>query len=757
MVKYWLFEKTAVEILVNHPDMQSLEFEVGNKFIKYLKEETNEILLTGIATKRTKDGIIFAGGKLKKTFVLIDLEKCGIENQLSCAELLTLLQKLFRFCIRYWENMGFTSCEKSYKNNFSAIFPFPFVAGASYHLVLKRDPRIPRLDKRGIENSLYAYKYTNDSTGLLYKEQEPDYSIFRNGGEDYLSSIPEIRKQLEESTQRESAVHNHTQINIVESDPMKKANIFRYLPYEQQLEKLTLSQQKVVFDMQMDSPVRIEGPAGTGKTVSMILKAITMLKRAEESNIEYHIIFLAHSKSTESAIKDYFSKLSNGLWTEANNFQNIKITTLLDYCASYAQVSFDQLVDRDAAESKQNQRFFISEALYKAKNEYFNTYKIMMSEATIDFFEREDPSKIEIMLQHEFSVQIKGAADSNLDNYKKLKLLQNGIPMQTDFDKEYIFLIYKLYQESLEILNVYDTDDVSLEALARLNAPLWRRNRVIKGYDYIFVDEMHLFNLNEQQVFHYLTKDADQKSIPICFALDYSQAIGERVHANENYIEQEIKDMNVSAQKYSTVFRNSPYITELCASITASGAMLFQNFINPYRNYQHGFTAKQESICDIPELIMYPNDHLMLASIDSHVKSMINKYKCQPCDIAIIVFDEELIEKISIVEDYQINLLLDKTSSKDPLDRQKLIVTLPEYVNGLEFSGVILTGVDGARVPTKSLLDISKNFLRYTALNQLYLCCSRAKFDVKILGNKLNGVSECLKHSLQNNTLKISE
>ena len=77
--------------------------------------------------------------------------------------------------------------------------------------------------------------------------------------------------------------------------------------------------------------------------------------------------------------------------------------------------------------------------------------------------------------------------------------------------------------------------------------------------------------------------------------------------------------------------------------------------------------------------------------------------------------------------------------------------------NGLEFAGVILVGVDGARVPSKSLLDISKNFLRYTALNQLYLCCSRAKFDVKILGNRLNGTSECLQHPIQNGTLKVNE
>ena len=84
---------------------------------------------------------------------------------------------------------------------------------------------------------------------------------------------------------------------------------------------------------------------------------------------------------------------------------------------------------------------------------------------------------------------------------------------------------------------VFDVDDITVEALSQLNAPIWRRERINKGYDYIFVDEMHLFNTNEQYCFHYLTKSPEQKNIPICFALDYSQAIGDRGDIQQDYIE----------------------------------------------------------------------------------------------------------------------------------------------------------------------------------------------------------------------------
>lgn len=86
---------------------------------------------------------------------------------------------------------------------------------------------------------------------------------------------------------------------------------------------------------------------------------------------------------------------------------------------------------------------------------------------------------------------------------------------------------------------------------------IWRRERRDSGFDYIFVDEMHLFNINEQHVFHYLTKSAEQKQIPICFALDYGQAIGDRGNTNRDYIETAFGE--VERNDYKTVFRCSPF------------------------------------------------------------------------------------------------------------------------------------------------------------------------------------------------------
>ena len=105
------------------------------------------------------------------------------------------------------------------------------------------------------------------------------------------------------------------------------------------------------------------------------------------------------------------------------------------------------------------------------------------------------------MLQHEFSVQIKGRTDGTIDSYYELSPIPNGIQYENKRDQELLYSLFMAYQSELQMYGAFDVDDVTMEALSRLDAPIWRRRRTNEGYDYIFVDEMHLFNINEQSIF----------------------------------------------------------------------------------------------------------------------------------------------------------------------------------------------------------------------------------------------------------------
>ena len=75
----------------------------------------------------------------------------------------------------------------------------------------------------------------------------------------------------------------------------------------------------------------------------------------------------------------------------------------------------------------------------------------------------------------------------------------------------------------------------------------------------------------------------------------------------------------------------------------------------------------------------------------------------------------------------------------------------PYSINGLEFKCAILVGVDEGRVPqTVDVEDVSQNYLKYIAYNQLYLASSRAKYQLILLGNNLHGQSSCLQYAIEN-------
>lgn len=751
-MKYILFEKSAVEKLINESALQSLEFDLGKKFVRCIKGEKNAFFMRGLAVRVEKEGIIFCGKDVSKIFLLIDLEKCEVLKKASDAELLIVLQKTFRFSVRFWNYQTYTNCEKMFKDK-TVIFPFPYSKRSSYRIVVQRNPIDKRLEARGITNSLLAYKYGEEGTSSS-TDETPDLGVFRKGGEDFLGVWQELRRQF--VVQKNTADKEETNaIHVIEADNMVKNSEFKYLNFDKQIQKLTLSQKKIVNCEDMDSPIRIEGPAGTGKTAALVLRAIKILRDATEEDREISISLFTHSKSTENAVKQMFSYLAREEWLQANNKQNIFISTLQEYCVNFINIQQTQIIDTDASEVKQYQLFLIQEAYDRVRGNVFNTYKALMSDRAISFFEKEEENKIIIMLQHEFSIRIKGIAEGDIERYKKLESLANGMPIENEGDKEYVFRIFREYQNSLVNLGVYDTDDIILEALARLNAPLWRRARVNDGVDYLLVDEMHLFNLNEQQVFHFLTKDGEQKKIPICFALDYAQVVGERDNLRENYIEQSLAEGQTLRQEFSTVFRSSQQIAELCASITASGALLFDSFINPYKYCESGFTAKEEELCEIPKLIMYETDLEMRSAIEAYVKGIINQYKCQASEVAVVFFDEEMLEKhfTKTVGAYEVNYIDGRNTDPKGMLSSSVVCSIPEHINGLEFKGVILVGVDEGRVPQSGISDVSTNFMKYSALNKLYLACSRAQYSVIMLGTNVRGTSSCLAHSISSGTL----
>lgn len=765
-MKYLLFEKSAIEILVSKTAFQSIEFPLGTELVNAIcGSYTPEKLDTVLVRSESDEGIFFVGNKCSKTFLLIDLTQCKVMIERDSPDsLLLIFQKVFRTALRIWNYQPFTSSERIHGSK-SIVFPFVFTDRR--RIVIERAAKCDRLTKRGIECPLLVYKYGVDDAPR--GEEIAEIAVLREAGELYLALLPDFQRAFHEPV----AVSNGNSISdtpLVHTNTTEKVSNggFMYLSYDQQLSQLTTTQKKVVENPNITSPIRIDGPAGTGKTASMILRAYHLLQLEKDKNRPFRIIFFTHSKSTKSEVENAFSMLDDASsFLSKKEQQQIEFTTLFEYCIETIKVNLSQVIEQDATDAKQSQRILIEEALDKVIQEKYKTFKPLLSPKLKKVFNLESTPKgvLISMLQHEFSVQIKGRTDGTIEDYYKILPIKNALPTGTKKDKEFVFCIFKEYQDMLKVASVYDIDDITVQALAQWNAPIWRRERTEQGFDYVFVDEMHLFNINEQNAFHYLTKSAEQKQIPICFALDYSQAIGDRGNTTQDYIETAFSDAERS--KYKTVFRSSQQITDFCAAVSASGALMFQNdYKDPYDIATSGFTQHEQALCVPPTLYMYRDEDTMLNSIKSHVDKCEKELQCKNYDIALISFEESLLypENTTKLEDIlgkEIRILRDRQTScldKAIKIENPIILSDPYNINGLEFKCVILIGVDEGRVPQNvGVSDISTNYIKYIAFNQLYLASSRAKYRLILLGNSLHGSSSCLQYALESGALIKTE
>lgn len=150
MNKYLLFEKSAVEVLVNKIEFQSTEFSLGMELIEYIcgDKQSNKqgIQLGGLCICDSGQGTLFVGSACEKTFLLFDLVQCNILQERKAPEsLLLVFQKVFRTAIRIWNHQPFTSSERI---NGSKSIVFPFVFTDHRRVVIERAPKCDRLTKR---------------------------------------------------------------------------------------------------------------------------------------------------------------------------------------------------------------------------------------------------------------------------------------------------------------------------------------------------------------------------------------------------------------------------------------------------------------------------------------------------------------------------------------------------------------------------------------------------------------------------------
>ena len=764
-MKYIVFEEGAIEEIVSNRLFQTIEFDLAHALYDLMiGKVTTTDFPHNISTIKLVEGIAFSSRKASKNshFLIIDLEQSRLLEQEAPGVAVFLLQKILRFAKKLWQNMPLNYSERVIPASTKAvIFPLRYQP-TPYRVVIEQAPCAERLKKRG-----FAGKFL-----LVYKAgyEKGDVSTEKASHTNFKKAFEQVDKVISESHALISiqSAPSTSVVQVSELDTVPDTSgTSLFLSFDDWMRNLT-NIQKDFVDAQINGAHRIEGAAGTGKTICLMLKAIAYLKKSEADSDSRHIVFVTHSEATKRAIIEFLKVLD--LDNFANRDRNVrentlKVCTLSELCAEQLaqRINPSEFIDRDALESKEMQRLYVNDAYDDAMKNDFPSYKRFLSSDLRGFLEKTDAWAVTEMLQHEISVLIKGRASEDFEVYKNTPPLKYGIPIKSDPDKGFVFAVFRNYQNLLAEVSQFDTDDVVLTAIGQLDTPVWRRRRARDGYDAIFIDETHLFNINELQIFHYFTKS--DTHFPIVYSVDRAQAVGDHGWTNQD-ISEALSSSSSEENNYKlqTIFRSSPQIVELAFSILSSGATLFTNFDNPLDSAASSFTDDEERKSALPQFRSYLNDQAMIEGAYRRAEALQKDMKCKKGNILIVGFDAEVVERL---QEYakmknKPHILLKRRGDIETVGEAensgKFLVAHVDFVGGLECFGVVAVGVDKGRLPPArdKLSDNSKQFLSYYSHNRLYVAVSRAKFRVELLGNQTRGPSDLVEPAIQAKFLEMT-
>lgn len=744
-------ESNAARKIVSERMLQSADYDKGQILARLLKDGKISDFSLDIKALSINSGIyILSKNPNKKNLLIFDTTTFN-GFQRSSSEVVTILQKSCRLAIKLWDKIGHSPCEKIINGtSLIALLPLSFTTGKSYKVILDKSPDKERQEKRN-ESSFLIFQDGYDTA-----ENEPKLANFRKAKEGFLEIDPlTLFKSSENQSDPSSSYLSVSEIH--EAGNLNNP----HMGLDYWTKNLTESQKKFVFSESF-GPDILKGAAGTGKTLSLILRFVVQLKNAKKTDNQLRAIFITHSIATKNNIENLIASNGGDEFINSGKLQSIEVTTLQEWCINNLgnRISATEYLDSDALESKQLQLLYINEALEDFFIKDYAGSLNFISPKLKKFFGNNDPWGISILLQEEISTYIKGRAGDDLKTYMSLPRTKNIIPIENDDDFKTIFSIYNKYQEKLIALNLFDSDDITLSALKETSTPIWKRRRMTAGFDIMYIDETHLFNINELSLFHNLLKP---NSNHIVFTMDRSQATGDTTITKED-VAKELDANLANEHGLSAVFRSSEHIINLASCVLASGATLFQELENPLAESMTGHTSLIEDKCCVPYIITKQNASEVYRASFSFVDHIAQELDISKSDVLIVPCTDQVFKELknfaeSNDKEYiSIERRGDNLAVEAAATNNLYVIGGMDYIGGLEFSVVVIVGADSDKFPEQSTYTgESLHFINYSSFNKLYVAITRAKYQIVFIAEKTQKISPLLETAVTEGLLTYND
>lgn len=512
--------------------------------------------------------------------------------------------------------------------------------------------------------------------------------------------------------------------------------------------KLTDEQLEFV-DKRHDGPVRLRGAAGTGKTLSLVIK---FLRDGIASSGELRPVkfgFLTHSFASVDLVNSIGESLDEkGLLFGTSSNVKLEVRTLYDLAHKNLNFELDQLVplSLDGREGRRLQAELIEEILKElARSNIVAAQFANLSQGVRsgwDLAVSGSDKRFIAEIMNEFA-SVLDAEGVRHGEEKGLRYVKGVYPrpswlmsLPDEIDRRFVIEVHRRYRKQLGDMDTLSVDQMVGDFNSFLNSNRWDRIRDREGYDALFVDELHLFTSIERQTLHKLIRrddDADgkPKRPPIFMAYDLKQSprdtFAEYGEGDTNLFGVSTGLQGSELVKLEKVFRYTPEIAEFLADLDAT----FPGIDVPGEWDAYVGKAQLEH-GSIPELTVYQDELHLFSSVFPEAEKIARSTAGGGRRVAVLCASEELFDRYLETAAGQYKGRHIPIANREPSSElrhagKRFVFSMPEYVAGLQFDTVFLIHVDAEDAPSDAGDGLRRRFI-----SSIYLGSSRAEKTLRI-------------------------
>lgn len=472
------------------------------------------------------------------------------------------------------------------------------------------------------------------------------------------------------------------------------------------------SSQKDILSYPIDSSIRIVGPAGSGKTLALCMRALHISRDAAVSAKGKKILIATHSWAMAERIDGVLSILNGG--SSPTGITTFPLLSLLELHAGHIGQQRTDVIGDDSTDGRSKSLEIIRHILTSFEKAERNGISPWIADALSAAEGNRSRLELVINLYDEIA-GILTASGVSPDDPDSIRQYINGHreewmpPFYNVVDRGFVIAIYKEFIQELIDRSSITTDQFVLDSIRVLETFTWRMRKETDGYDYIMIDELQLFDPQERSALELLGRS--KKGVPFITAEDPSQGVFAALNARPGIAQNELIYLD-------TVHRFNKEIFDLISFI-------YQKF--PLNTLPLRIDDSRESQKQRPYLYIADNDPDAI-SLVGKIADQINNSASPSDRICIATLGDVDSEVTAALEGRKLSVT--RLASFDDVEqlaysKRSIIVAPWQFVGGTQFSHVVV--VAAAVVPPQS------QFTKLRELISVYLSCSRAAESLTVI------------------------